>query len=104
MMLDEPTSALDPAHQVQIMDLMEELRNDEGITVVMVSHDINLAALYADRLLLMKERGVGALGKPGEVLTFETLEQTYGCVLLVDENPLKKVPRVTLVPKKLIGT
>ena len=37
------------------------------------------------------------------MLTFETLEQTYGCVLLVDENPLKKVPRVTLVPKKLIG-
>ena len=54
MMLDEPTSALDLAHQVQIMDLLEQLRNDEGITVVMVSHDLNLAALYADRLLLMK--------------------------------------------------
>jgi len=103
MLLDEPTSALDPAHQVQIMDLLEQLRHDEGVTVVMVSHDLNLAALYADRLLLMKEGLMVALGEPNSVLTFETLEQAYGCVLLVDENPLKKVPRVTLVPKKLLG-
>jgi len=101
LVLDEPTSALDLAHQVQIMDLLEQLRHEEGITVVMVSHDLNLAALYADRLLLMKEGSVVSLGEPDEVLTFDTLEQTYGCVLLVDENPLKKVPRVTLVPKKL---
>lgn len=101
MVLDEPTSALDLAHQVQIMDLLEQLRNDEGVTVVMVSHDLNLAALYADRLLLMKQGNIVSLGEPARVLTFETLEQTYGCVLLVDENPLKKVPRVTLVPKKL---
>jgi len=98
MLLDEPTSALDLAHQVQIMDLLDKLRKDEGITVVMVSHDLNLAALYADRLLLMKEGGVVSLGKPAEVLTFETLEQTYGCVLLVDNNPVKAVPRITLVP------
>jgi iron complex transport system ATP-binding protein len=103
MVLDEPTASLDLAHQIHIMDLMEELRSDEGITVIMVSHDLNLAAMYADRLLLMKQGSVVSLGKPAEVLSFETLEQTYGCVLLVDENPLKKVPRVTLVPKKLIG-
>lgn len=102
MVLDEPTSALDLAHQVQIMDLLEQLRTDEGITVVMVSHDLNLAALYADRLLLMQQGNVVSLGEPAQVLTFETLEQTYGCVLLVDENPLKKVPRVTLVPKSLL--
>jgi iron complex transport system ATP-binding protein len=98
MLLDEPTSTLDLAHQVQIMDLLEQLRNDQGVTVVMVSHDLHLAALYADRLLLMKEGGVVSLGKPTEVLTFETLEQTYGCVLLVDNNPIKGVPRITLVP------
>ncbi len=102
MVLDEPTSALDLAHQVQIMDLMEQLRDNEGTTVVMVSHDLNLAALYADRLLLMKEGSVVSVGKPAQVLTFDSLEQTFGCVLLVDENPLKEVPRVTLVPKKLV--
>jgi iron complex transport system ATP-binding protein len=98
LLLDEPTSALDLAHQVPIMDLLEQLRNDEGVTVVMVSHDLNLAALFADRLLLMKEGGVVSLGKPTEVLTFETLEQTCGSVLLVDNNPIKGVPRITLVP------
>jgi iron complex transport system ATP-binding protein len=104
MVLDEPTASLDPAHQVHIMDLLEKLGSDEGITVIMVSHDLNLAAMYADRLLLMKQGNVVSLGKPSEVLTFETLEKAYGCVLLVDENPLKKVPRVTLVPGKLLST
>jgi iron complex transport system ATP-binding protein len=103
IVLDEPTASLDLAHQVHIMDLMERLKSDEGITVVMVSHDLNLAAMYADRLLLMKQGCVMKLGLPNEVLTFETLEQAYGCVLLVDENPLKKVPRVTLVPKRLLS-
>jgi iron complex transport system ATP-binding protein len=68
----------------------------------MVSHDLNLAAMYADRLLLLKGGGVLSLGKPEGVLTFQTLEQAYGCVLLVDENPVKKVPRVTLVPKVIL--
>ncbi|MGV8075558.1 MAG: ABC transporter ATP-binding protein [Syntrophobacteraceae bacterium] len=103
IVLDEPTASLDPAHQVHIMDLMEKLRNDEGVTIIMVSHDLNLAAMYADRLLLMKQGTVVNVGGPAEVLTFETLEQTYGCVLLVDENPLKKVPRVTPVPTKLLS-
>jgi iron complex transport system ATP-binding protein len=101
IVLDEPTASLDPAHQVHIMDLLERLRNEEGITVVMVSHDLNLAAMYADRLLLMKQGRVVSQGEPQEVLTCETLEKTYGCVLIVDKNPLKKVPRVTLVPKSL---
>jgi len=103
LVLDEPTSALDLAHQVQIMDLLAELRSNEGVTVVMVSHDLNLAALYADRLLLMKEGNVVSMGEPAQVLTFDTLEEAYGCVLLVDENPLKKVPRITLVPKRLLA-
>ena len=103
IVLDEPTASLDPAHQVHIMDLMERLRSEEGTTVIMVSHDLNLAAMYADRLLLMKEGGVVSLGEPGDVLTYETLERAYGCVLLVDENPLKNVPRVTVVPNKLLS-
>jgi iron complex transport system ATP-binding protein len=98
IVLDEPTASLDLAHQIHIMDLLEQLRRDEGITVVMVSHDLNLAAMFADRLLLMKQGRVVSLGKPADVLNFETLEQAYGCVLLVDNNPIKGVPRITLVP------
>lgn len=100
LLLDEPTAALDLAHQVRIMDLMEQLKKDRGVTVVMVSHDLNLSALYADRLLLLGKGEAVSLGPPEQVLTYEVLERTYGCPLLVDESPLGGVPRVTLVPKR----
>ncbi len=100
ILLDEPTASLDLAHQVRLMDLMEKLKNERGITVVMVSHDVNLAAMYGDRLLLLNKGEIVNLGAPEEVLTFQTLEQVYGCTLLVDENPLGKTPRVTPVPGK----
>ncbi len=102
VLLDEPTSALDLSHQLNVMDLMESLKKERKLTVVMVSHDLNLAAMYADRLLLIKEGQSVSTGNPEVVLTFEKLEQTYNCVLLVDEHPAGKVPRVTLVPKKFI--
>ncbi len=102
IVLDEPTASLDLAHQIHIMDLMEKLRRDQGITVIMVSHDLNLAALYGDRLLLMDQGKMASLGTPHQVLKYKTLEEAYGCVLLLDENPLKKVPRVTQVPKEFL--
>jgi len=102
LLLDEPTAALDPAHQVNIMDLMVRLREEQGLTVIMVSHDLNLAAMYGDQLLLLKEGRRISSGSPKEVLTYEQLEQAYGCALLVDENPLGKVPRVNLVPQKFL--
>lgn len=103
ILLDEPTSSLDLAHQIRLMDLMEKLKNEKGITVVMVSHDVNLAAMYGDRLLLLNKGEIVELGNPNEVLTFQTLEQVYGCTLLVDENPLGKSPRVTPVPQKYMS-
>jgi len=101
ILLDEPTAALDLAHQVRIMDLMEQLKNEKGVTVIMVSHDINLAAMYGDCLLLLKEGRIVSQGPTDEVLTFETLENAYGCLLLVDKSPLGDFPRVTSVPRKL---
>jgi len=83
------------------MDLMERLKEEKGATVVMVSHDVNLASMYGDRLLLLKDGQIVSIGSPSEVLTFQTLEEAYGCVLLVDESPMGKFPRVTLVPEKL---
>jgi iron complex transport system ATP-binding protein len=100
ILLDEPTASLDLAYQVRIMDLMEKLKTEKGITVVMVSHDVNLAAMYADHLILLHKGQVVCQGLPDEVLTYKTLEETYGCTLLVDESPLGKFPRVTLVPRK----
>jgi iron complex transport system ATP-binding protein len=101
LLLDEPTASLDPAHQLRIMDLMERLRHEARITIVMVSHDLNLAASYADRLLLLKDGEVEKVGTPRQVLTGEQLSQSYGCTLLVDENPLMGKPRVSLVSAKV---
>ncbi|MFW6271603.1 MAG: ABC transporter ATP-binding protein [Desulfosalsimonas sp.] len=102
MLLDEPTAALDIAHQLRVMDLMEKLKSEKQITIVMVSHDVNLAAMYADTLLLIKQGRVIQTGAPDSVLTYKTLEEAYGCQLLVDESPLGSVPRVTPVPGRYI--
>jgi iron complex transport system ATP-binding protein len=102
ILLDEPTASLDLAHQVNVMDLMESLKNDKGITVIMVSHDINLAAMYGDNLLLLNKGQAVTLGPPGEVLTYPTLEEAYGCKLLLDENPVGKTPRISLVPGRYL--
>ncbi len=104
LLLDEPTASLDLAHQVRIMDLMEKLKTEKGITIVMVSHDINLAAMYADQLLLMRDGQRVRMGSPNQILNFKTLEETYGCTLLVDESPLGDFPRVTPVPGKYMDS
>ncbi len=103
ILLDEPTASLDPAHQTRIMDLMERLRGERGTTVVMISHDLNLAALYGDRILLLKDGRMERIGDPRDVLRAEHLERAYGCPLLVDSNPLGGVPRITPIPEKFRG-
>ena len=102
MLLDEPTASLDLSHQIRIMDLMERLKTEKGVTVVMVSHDVNLAAMYGDQLLLLKAGEIVHMGSPNAVLNFQTLEETYDCKLLVDRSPLGNLPRVTVVPYKFL--
>jgi iron complex transport system ATP-binding protein len=102
MLLDEPTASLDLTHQIRIMDLMEKLRKEKGLTIVMVSHDINLAAMYATRLLFLKAGKEAGIGTPEEVLTFKNLERIYECPLLVDESPLGGFKRITLIPNKFL--
>ncbi len=98
ILLDEPTASLDPAHQIKIMDLMAKLQTEKQTTIIMVSHDLNLASFYGDRLLLLKEGKQVVTGSPHEVLTHKQLEQSYGCKMLVDQNPVGECPRVVPVP------
>ena len=98
MLLDEPTAALDPSHQLTIMKLMQRLREEQNTTIIMVSHDLNLAAMFADRIVLMKEGRAAQSGIPGELLVPEVLQQVYGCVMHVDTHPVTGTPRVSLVP------
>lgn len=100
ILLDEPTSALDLSHQVKLMDLMEKLKSEKKTTIVMISHDLNLSAMYADRMLLLKEGRIVNSGKPDEVLRGDDLEAVYDCKLFIDENPFGNTPRVVPVPGK----
>jgi len=100
MLLDEPTAALDIGHQTKIMDLMEKLKKEQGMTIIMISHDVNLAALYADNILVLKDGEVISQGNPKDVITYETLEIAYECVVLVDDSPFGNHPRISLVPEK----
>ena len=103
VLLDEPTAALDLAHQARVMDLMETLKSEQGVTVAMISHDLNLAAMYADQVLLLSKGNLARIGSPGQVLEFNLLEKVYGCTLVVDESPLGKYPRVHLVPGRYLA-
>ncbi len=98
MLLDEPTAALDPAHQLIVMQLMQRLRKEEHITVIMVSHDLNLAAMFGSRILLIKEGRELVSGSPAGIMTPENLQQAYGCDMHVDIHPRTGTPRVSLVP------
>jgi iron complex transport system ATP-binding protein len=102
LLLDEPTSALDLSHQILVMDLLEQFKKEYQVTIVMIAHDLNIAALYGDRLLLLHKGRIFQIGAPSEVLTFENLEKVYKCILLVDESSLDKIPQVSLIPGRYL--
>lgn len=86
LLLDEPTSALDIGHQQQVLELVESLRAEEGITVVAAMHDLTLASQYGRRMLMMAGGRVVADGPVGEVLTAERIAEVYGARVEVLER------------------
>ncbi len=97
LLLDEPTTYLDLSHQVDVLDLIGQLHDDSGRTVVMVLHDLNLAARYADRLVAMREGAIVAEGAPGEVLTEELLAEVFELDARVITDPVVGTPLVVPV-------
>jgi iron complex transport system ATP-binding protein len=88
LLLDEPTTYLDVAHQVEMLDLLLGLNRTQRITVVMVLHDLNLAARYADRLVAMRDGRIVAQGPPREVLREELLREVFGLRARVVPDPV----------------
>ncbi len=86
LLLDEPTSALDIGHQQQALELVDRLRRENGLTVVSAMHDLTLAGLYADRLALLHEGHLVAMGDAAHVLRAETLSEFYGASVTVHEQ------------------
>ncbi|KEQ16439.1 heme ABC transporter ATP-binding protein [Endozoicomonas numazuensis] len=93
LLLDEPTSALDPAHQ-QLTLKMARKQAEKGVGVLVILHDLNLAARYSDRLVILKEGGIAAQGTPHEVLTVETVKAVFNVDVTISEHPAHHCPLV----------
>ena len=87
LLLDEPSAFLDIRHEVEIYDLLQDLQQ-EGITVVSVLHDLNLAALYCEQLMLLQDGRIVRSGPPEEVMTYATLTEVYGTEIYVSRNEI----------------
>ncbi|HXC61726.1 MAG TPA: ABC transporter ATP-binding protein [Nitrospiria bacterium] len=98
LLLDEPTAYLDIRHQQKIYNLLTRLNKEQGLTVVVVSHDLNLAGQYCHRLIMLSDGQTVADGTAEKVLTKERIEAVYGCQVLIDRHPMTGRPRMTLVP------
>lgn len=106
MLLDEPTSHLDINHQIEILELLKRLNSEKELAIVLVIHDINLAARYSDRILLMKNGEIVDQGSPETVITPESIENTYGMKVVVETN--RYTGHVTVTPievkRRLLGS
>lgn len=104
LLLDEPTSFLDLNHQVEIFDLLAELKRDHGLTVLCASHDLNVTSDYCGRLVMMQGGRVVAEGTPDEIVTTENIRAVYGAEVIVQASPATGAPHVTLVPRSALET
>jgi len=87
ILLDEPISHLDIHHQIEIMNQLKHLNQNKNITIIAVLHDLNLAAAYADHMILMHDCGIYKDGTPEEVLTEEIIKKVYELEVYITKNP-----------------
>ena len=99
LFLDEPTTHLDISHQIEIFSLLKNLNKESGLMVVAILHDLNLASLYCDQLILLSEGSIKKHGTPSEVLDYKTIEEVYKTQVIVKENPVTARPHVFLVKR-----
>jgi len=96
LLLDEPTSHLDIAHQLSVLDLIGKLNRQTNMTVIAVFHDLNLAAEYCDKLLVLDRGRVEAFGSPEDVLTADMILKVYGAKVQTLQNPVSGKPHIVL--------
>jgi iron complex transport system ATP-binding protein len=95
LLLDEPTANLDLSHQATLLALVRNRCDTRQTSALVVTHDLNLAAHFADSIVLMKDSQAVRSGKPHEVLTPELLSRVFNIEVLVDAHPITGAPRVT---------
>ena len=88
LLLDEPTANLDVKHQLGVTKLLRDISHEDGVLVIMICHDLNIAAKYADSIIMMKDGKIFATGKPEDVITKENIETVYDvkCRIIEDEG------------------
>ena len=100
LLLDEPTTFLDLAHQVEVLDLLAELNEVAGRTIVLVLHDLNLACRYASHMIAMCAGRIVAEGAPAQVVTAEVVAEVFGLEAQIIDDPLTGTPLVLPVPAR----
>lgn len=98
LLLDEPTNHLDIAHQKQLLDTIKRQATKNGLTIISVFHDINLASLYCDRLLLLENGVIKSIGEPHAVLKQQQIESVYKARVSRYPHPEQPKPQITLLP------
>lgn len=94
LLLDEPTNSLDYSHQLQVINLLSSLKRERGMTIVAVIHDLNLAARFADQVVIMRDGKVLAQGAPKDVINPTNLANAFNILARVIEDPVGKTPMV----------
>lgn len=94
LLLDEPSAFLDLKHQVQVFELLHRLNRERGLTIIAALHELNFAALFFPRLVLLQQGKIYRDGPPSEVLTEKTIEEVYGIRVRVESDPANKRPQV----------
>jgi iron complex transport system ATP-binding protein len=97
LLLDEPDSHLDIGHQIEIFDLIASLNRDRGLTLLCVSHNLNLASAYCRQLMLMQNGRLASTGAPEEIVTPERIHEVYGIRAHVQRSPVNGAPQITPV-------
>ena len=92
LLLDEPTTYLDLSHQVDLLDLLDELQSNKGKTIVMILHDLNLSCRYADYLVAVQQGKVYATGSPKHVMTEEMVRDVFNLECRIISDPLSNTP------------
>jgi len=96
LLLDEPMAFLDINHQIELCTLISRLKAERQLTVVLVSHDLNVASQVCDRMLMLKDGQLCRMGPPEDTITPDVLRMIYGCEVVVDAHPQTGRPRVTM--------
>ncbi|MEG2276560.1 MAG: ABC transporter ATP-binding protein [Odoribacter sp.] len=104
LLLDEPTAHLDISHQMKVLNLIQRLNRDNGLTVLLIIHDLNLASEYSDYLVMLSQGKVFAGGTPEEVLTYDHIEKVYDTVVVSRTNPVSGKPFIFPVSESALKT